>query len=173
MTSPTQPTADAKVELVARAIYEAEPIPPDMEWLCGYEQQKELNGPGWILYKRARAAITALEASPHMRTEAITRENRMLRRKLAELGCELIDNVDDHIAMQAARPIAPETKAELAKLPCETTGPEDAEVGCCGPCRARAELSTPIAPVQDDDAEKLVSRLRGAVAYLADRVGQK
>ena len=32
-------------------------------------------------------------------------------------------------------------KELLAKTPCETLGAEDLEPGCCGPCRARAELA--------------------------------
>jgi len=28
----------------------------------------------------------------------------------------------------------------LAALPCQTKGPEDAESGCCAPCRARSRL---------------------------------
>lgn len=33
-------------------------------------------------------------------------------------------------------------KELLAKTPCETQGAEDLEPGCCGPCRARAELAS-------------------------------
>jgi len=30
-------------------------------------------------------------------------------------------------------------REDLALIPCQTKGPEDAESGCCAPCRARAE----------------------------------
>jgi hypothetical protein len=31
-------------------------------------------------------------------------------------------------------------REELAAIPCQTNGPEDAESGCCATCRARAAL---------------------------------
>jgi hypothetical protein len=51
----------------------------------------------------------------------------------------------------------------LTSMPCETQGPEDAESGCCAPCRARSLIAS-VPPVPIDDGwqpDELVSRWQG------------
>lgn len=55
---PTQ--GEELVERVAKAIFEAEPCPPGMEVVFGWEAQKSLNGPDWVVWDKARAALSAI-----------------------------------------------------------------------------------------------------------------
>jgi predicted trehalose synthase len=123
-------TADAKVELVARALLAHDELNDELFCLTGEPER--------VASDFARTAITALEASSHMRTEAITPEMRFAARQTGDVANQMSSSELDAVyaAMQAARPIAPvqdddaeliEALSNIAKaMKC---GPDQAWIG--------------------------------------------
>jgi hypothetical protein len=176
-TSPTQPTADAKVELPHNAVQRlyAYSVPNS----GSHDRQEFLN--------EIAEYLSALEASPHSLTEAandeaIDRVARMVAsmKQAKAVGADdlgLIGALEKLLAiaaMQAARPIAPETMLKTGydlaiaairawkghglsastdeRLEAVAHDLEASRDAILWPNVETFE-TTPIAPVQDDDAE--------------------
>jgi protein-disulfide isomerase-like protein with CxxC motif len=92
---------------------------------------------------KSHAAIEAITRTvPDEVDESLERVARII----APHHCEGLSDTVRNIARAIREELASHPdevvrlREELAAIPCQTNGPEDAESGCCATCRARAAL---------------------------------